>query len=82
VEASDLVIGPDVNGFKYDDFEHSADLVGAGELVTRAAIPEIKKWLESEPLPLSTARKLSVRQPAAIPPIKVAPASRRPRRPC
>jgi hypothetical protein len=69
------MIEPDVNGFKYDDFEHSADLVRAGGLVTRAAIPEIKKcsnrnrWLY----------RLHESSPSANPPpcspIKVAPAS-------
>ena len=64
--AADLVVEPDVNGFKYDDFEHSADLVRAGELVTRAALPEIKKWLEVEPSPRVSAPKVAVRQPAAM----------------
>jgi NTE family protein len=66
-QASDLVIEPDVNGFKYDDFEHSHDLVRAGELVTRAALPEIRKWLEAEPAPRPATQKLNVRQPAAMP---------------
>jgi NTE family protein len=65
--ASDLVIEPDVNGFKYDDFEHSRDLVRAGELVTRAALPEIKKWLETEAAQRPATQKLNVRQPAAMP---------------
>lgn len=44
--AADLVIEPDVNGYKYDAFEHSAELVRAGEIATRAALPEIRKWFE------------------------------------
>lgn len=59
-QASDLVIEPDVNGFKYDDFEHSAALVRAGELVARAALPEIKKWFEAEPLPRAIGQKVTV----------------------
>jgi NTE family protein len=47
--AADLVIEPDVNGYKYDAFEHSAALVKAGEIATRAALPEIRKWLELQP---------------------------------
>lgn len=43
--SADLVIEPDVNGYKYDAFESSAELVRAGELATRAALPEIRKWL-------------------------------------
>jgi NTE family protein len=47
-QAADLVIEPDVNGYKYDDFERSPDLIRAGELATRAALPELRKWLQSE----------------------------------
>ncbi|MCU1270738.1 MAG: Patatin [Acidobacteriaceae bacterium] len=45
---ADLVIEPDVTGFRYDDFERSASLVQIGEEATRAAIPAIRKWLEVE----------------------------------
>lgn len=56
-QAADLVIEPDVNGYKYDDFEHAAQLVKAGELATQAALPEIRKWLqEKEPATPRTAR--------------------------
>src|SRR5580693_3185461 len=48
--AADLVIDPDVNGFKYDDFERSAELIRSGENAMRTALPEIRKWLQqSEP---------------------------------
>lgn len=47
-QAADLVIEPDVNGYKYDAFEDSAALVRAGEIATRAALPEIWKWLNKE----------------------------------
>ena len=45
---ADLVIEPDVTGYRYDDFERSAELVQIGEEATRAAIPAIRKWLEVE----------------------------------
>ncbi len=45
-ECADLVIEPDVTGYRYDDFERSSELVALGESVTRAALPEIRKWLE------------------------------------
>jgi NTE family protein len=45
---ADLVIEPDVTGYRYDDFERSAELVHIGEEATRAAIPAIRKWLEVE----------------------------------
>jgi NTE family protein len=47
-QAADMVIEPDVNGYKYDAFEHSAALVRAGENATRAALPEIRKWLATD----------------------------------
>ena len=63
-QATDLLIEPDVNGYKYDAFEHSGALVRAGELATRAALPEIRKWLQTEAPRQKTAR---VTQPAAVP---------------
>ena len=47
-QAADLVLEPDVNGYKYDDFEHSPALVRAGEIAARNAMPEIRKWLQGE----------------------------------
>jgi NTE family protein len=44
--AADLVIDPNVNGFKYDDFERSSDLIRSGETAMRAALPEVRKWLQ------------------------------------
>jgi len=56
---ADLVIEPDVTGYRYDDFEQSAALVRLGETATRAALPEIRKWLEPavqlKPVPSKTA---------------------------
>ncbi len=46
--AADLVIEPDVSECKYDDFEHSADLIRSGEIAMRAALPEVRKWLHPE----------------------------------
>ena len=46
--AADMVIEPDVTAFKYDDFSRTADLVRAGEVAARAALPEIRKWLQVE----------------------------------
>jgi len=45
-QCADLIIEPDVTGYRYDDFEHSSELVLLGETSTRAALPEIRKWLE------------------------------------
>jgi len=47
-QCADLIIEPDVTGYRYDDFEHSAELVQIGEAAARAAVPEIRKWLWTE----------------------------------
>jgi NTE family protein len=64
--AADLVIDPDVNGFKYDDFERSADLIRAGEAATRLALPEIRKWLQPAE-PDRKSQPLRISQPATAP---------------
>lgn len=48
-QCADLVIEPDVTGFRYDDFEHSAALIRIGEDATKAALPELRKWVETAP---------------------------------
>jgi len=44
--AADLVIEPDVATFEYDDFKRAGELVRAGEIAMRRALPEVRKWLE------------------------------------
>jgi NTE family protein len=63
---ADLVIDPDVNGYKYDDFERSTDLIRAGEMATRAALPEIRKWL-AHPEPTRKAQVAPTAHPAVVP---------------
>jgi hypothetical protein len=46
-QCADLIIEPDVTGYRYDDFEHSPELVRIGETATREALPEIRKWLQT-----------------------------------
>jgi NTE family protein len=65
--ASDLVIQPDVNGYKYDAFEHSAELVRAGEVVTRAALPDIRKWTLQEATVNAKTLTPTAPQPAVMP---------------
>src|SRR5579872_113698 len=45
--AADLVVEPDVAGFAYDDFKHAGDLIHAGEVAMRKALPEVRKWIET-----------------------------------
>ena len=63
---ADLVIEPDVTGYRYDDFEHSADLVRIGESAARAALPELRKWTEpvKENLPIRDAIAAAAFDPA------------------
>jgi NTE family protein len=42
--AADLVLQPDVRGFSYDAFERAPDLIQAGEVAARAALPAIRQW--------------------------------------
>ena len=44
---SDLVIQPAVAAIGWDGFENASELIAAGELAARAAIPEIRRWLGS-----------------------------------
>ena len=57
---ADLIIEPDVTGYRYDDFEHSSELVRIGEEIARDALPKIRKWLpKSEPAAESLATSLA-----------------------
>ena len=44
---ADLVIEPDVAGFAYDDFKRAGELIRAGEVAMRKALPEVRKWFEA-----------------------------------
>jgi NTE family protein len=46
-EAADVVVEPDVAGFAYDDFKRTDDLIHAGEVAMRKALPAVRKWLET-----------------------------------
>ena len=46
---SDAVMEPEVAGFGYDSFERAADLIAAGEAAARAALPQIRAWLQPQP---------------------------------
>jgi len=49
--ASDLVLEPEIGEFGYDDFVRAPELMKAGEIAARAALPQIKSWLPSIPAP-------------------------------
>ncbi len=51
--AADVVIEPDVAGFAYDDFKRADDLIRAGEVAMRKALPEVRKWLAAPAEPVT-----------------------------
>jgi NTE family protein len=66
--AADIVIEPDVAGYGYDDFKRADDLIRVGEAAMRAAIPEIRKWIETASQPdLAANAAPAVPGPAAMP---------------
>jgi NTE family protein len=55
--SADAIVEPDVAGFAYDDFKRTSDLIRAGELAMREALPEVRRWLEAPvggPVPAKT----------------------------
>ena len=46
-QAADLIVEPDVDGFEYDAFAHSAALIRCGEAAIRAALPVVRAWLQA-----------------------------------
>lgn len=66
-EAADLVVEPDVAGFGYDDFKRADELIHAGEVAMRNALPEVLKWLEI-PQEASDRAKVGLKgSPAVVP---------------
>jgi NTE family protein len=61
---ADLVIEPDVAGFAYDDFKRAGELIRAGEVAMRQALPEVRKWMEA---PVETPVIVKARPVAAAP---------------
>jgi hypothetical protein len=64
------IVEPDVAGFSYDGFERASELVKAGEQATRAALPEIRKWMATEPA-VATVAATATSHPASPQPIEL-----------
>jgi NTE family protein len=63
--AADIVVEPDVAGFAYDDFRRADDLIRVGEEAMRAALPEVRKWMEtSSPAIIGSTLPASAPMPA------------------
>jgi len=66
--AADIVIEPDVAGFGYDDFRRAGELIKVGEAAMRAALPEVRKWLQASPeTAIPTEPASAVPSPAPMP---------------
>ncbi len=65
--AADLVIEPDVAGFAYDDFKRADELMRVGEVAMRAALPEVRRWLDASAQSQSASKTLpAVPRPAPM----------------
>lgn len=67
--AADAVMEPDVAGFGYDSFERAAELIRAGEVAAQAALPQIRAWLNPQPVsvPDRIPRPEPLPHPAPLP---------------
>jgi len=66
--AADIVVEPDVAGFAYDDFKRAPELIRAGEVAMRLALPEVRSWLEAPAETSEPARtRPIVARPAPLP---------------
>jgi NTE family protein len=67
--AADVLVEPDVSSFAYDDFKRAGDLIRAGEAAMRAAMPEVRKWIEAPAFAETPTKKThhAVARPAPMP---------------
>jgi hypothetical protein len=61
------VIEPDFAGYAYDDFKRADDLIRVGEAAMRAALPEVRKWIETPEAAASPRPATAVPHPAPMP---------------
>ena len=65
---ADLVIEPDVAGFAYDDFKRAGELITAGEVAMRNALPAVRKWMEvAAETPVAAKARPVLARPAPMP---------------
>jgi NTE family protein len=62
--ASDVVLEPEIGDFGYDDFARASELIRAGEVACRAAMPKIREWL-----PATAAKSLAPQPSTASVPV-------------
>src|ERR1700685_33420 len=67
-QSADLVVEPAVAGFGYDDFKRADDLIHAGEVAMRAALPAVRQWLATPVEDASTSKaEPAVAKPVPMP---------------
>ena len=64
--AADLVVEPEVSGFAYDDFKRAGELIRAGEVAMRKALPEVLRWMETPIQALVPTKSSPVATPAPM----------------
>ena len=62
--ASDVVLEPEIGDFGYDDFARAGELIRAGEVACRAAMPQIREWMPSVPSVQAAPQPASATVPA------------------
>ena len=67
-EASDVILEPAIGEFGYDDFARAPELIRAGEVAARAALPQIRQWLP-EPRPAQQMATATVTVPSPSAPV-------------
>jgi NTE family protein len=65
--ASDVILEPAIGEFGYDDFGRAAEMIRAGEIAARAALPEIRQWLPEASLQAQPATVANPAKPVAVP---------------
>lgn len=67
--ASDVILEPAIGEFGYDDFARAPDLIRAGEVAARAALPQLRVWLPSATAAQPNASKETAvtNEPLALP---------------
>ncbi len=65
--AADVIVEPDVAGFAYDDFKRAGELIIAGEIAMRQALPEVRKWLETPDTSAAAKARSAVARPVPVP---------------
>lgn len=67
---ADVILEPEVGAFAYDAFQKGPELVKAGEVAARAALPQIREWLANTaevPAEKPEKNKLSSLSPSQLP---------------